>query len=242
MLAAMQTELIQSPLLASNSFLSHGFLSNHTPAARDELDRAEPSIATVKQVHKNDVVWASTPEKRMRDADGIGTFTPGLAVGVYSADCSPVLLAALDSKGRPMAVMAVHAGWRGTALKISEKALAEFSAVAAPKGAASYLAAIGPCISMESFEVGEEVVQAFPGSLKNGRAKFLREESGHKKYLFDLPGENVRQLKEYAARSGIALKINDLALCTLKLHKQFPSYRRDREKAGRILSYLSFQR
>jgi len=236
----MINEMIQSTLLRSLPGITHGFVSNHTPAARDALDAAEPTVATVKQVHRDTVLWASAPEKRARDADGLGTHTPGLSVGVYSADCTPLLYAATDAHGLPLAVMAVHAGWRGTALEIAAKSLTEFAS--ATPLAAKFYSAIGPCISFESFEVGEEVVAAFPESLRLGQAKFLREEEGKKKYLFDLPGENKRQLQDCAARLGISLQIELLPYCTLKLRDQFPSYRRDREKAGRLLSYLSFQR
>jgi YfiH family protein len=236
----MLNEMVQSPLLRSLPGITHGFVSNHTPGAQGALDAAEPTVATVKQVHRDLVLWANGPEKRAREADGLGTHLAGLAVGVYSADCTPILLAATDAHGLPIAVMAVHAGWRGTALEIGAKSLAEF-ALATPL-AAKFYAALGPCISFESFEVGEEVVAAFPESLRLGQAKFLREVEGKKKYLFDLPGENKRQLRDCAARLGLSLQVDFLPYCTLKLRDQFPSYRRDREKAGRILSYLSFQR
>jgi copper oxidase (laccase) domain-containing protein len=136
--------------------------------------------------------------------------------------------------------MAVHAGWRGTALGIAGSSFREFSAaVLARQGkAVRFLAAIGPCIQFESFEVGAEVIAAFPGAESGGLARYLRTEEGNRKYLFNLPGENLRQLK--AAAEGLSLEVDGLDLCTVKGKGLLPSYRREREKAGRILSFLEF--
>lgn len=236
----MQNKMTQSPLLSSLPKVRHGFLSDHTPGGRDSLDELLPQIATVKQVHGDLLLWTDQLEKREREADGLATFTPGLNVGVYSADCTPILAVAAGKDG-PVAVMAVHAGWRGTAKQIGKKSFVAFAKAAVAKGATEFFAAVGPCISFESFEVGEEVVAAFPGSLERGQAKFLRMEGAQKKYLFDLPGENARQLKEAASEAGVALKLEALDECTLKHKERYPSYRRDKEKAGRILSYLCFE-
>lgn len=236
----MQNKVIQSPLLSSLPKIRHGFLSDHTPGGRDSLDELLPKISTVKQVHGDLLLWTGKFEKREREADGLATFTKGLSVGVYSADCTPILAVAIGKSG-PLAVMAVHAGWRGTAKQIGKKSFIAFAEAAKAKGAAEFFAAVGPCISFESFEVGEEVVASFPGALERGQAKFLRMDGEKKKYLFDLPGENSRQLKEAASQSGVALKLETLDECTLKKKDLYPSYRRDKEKAGRILSYLCFE-
>lgn len=229
--------LVQSRLLSSIEGLQHGFLTNHSPGAREAHDAASPGIATVNQVHKDQLLWTDVVEKRARDADALATSRPNLPVGVYSADCTPILMAALDASDRPLAVMAVHAGWRGTAALIAEKAFAAFHGRAA---AARYVAVIGPCISFASFEVGEEVVAAFAGSLERGLAKFLREEEGQKKFLFDLAGENRRQLEACAKQHRLSLEIEVLPRCTFREKDTFPSYRRDRGQAGRLLSYVSF--
>lgn len=236
----MQNEMTQSPLLSSLPKVRHGFLSDHTPSGRNSLDELMPKISTVKQVHGDLLLWTDKLEKRTREADGLATFTRGLSVGVYSADCTPILAVA-TGKGGPIAVMAVHAGWRGTAQQIGKKSFIAFAKAAADKGATEFFAAVGPCISFESFEVGEEVVAAFLGSLERGQAKFLRMDGEKKKYLFDLPGENTRQLKEAASEAGVKLRLETLDECTLKKKDMYPSYRRDKEKAGRILSYLCFE-
>lgn len=157
-------------------------------------------------------------------------------MGVYSADCAPILVVAL-SEDLPIAVMAIHAGWRGTAMQIAAKSLLAFQERLSP--GLRYAAAIGPCIGFESFEVGQEVVDAFPGCLENGIAKFLRQEGEKKKFLFHLAGENQRQLISAAKKSSLPLELDLLPLCTFQ--NPLPSYRRDREKAGRILSYIAFE-
>jgi YfiH family protein len=234
----MPEKIIQSALLTKVPGLRHGFLANHTPGGRDALDREEPSIATVKQVHGDVLLWTDKAEQRQREADALATCKPGLKVGVYSADCTPILVAALEERGAPQAVMAVHAGWRGSAARIAEKSLEAFAQRTAAR---RFIAAIGPCISYESFEVGEEVVAAFPGSRERGLARFLRQEGGREKFLLDLPGENARQLRETAGRLGLHLEMETLPLCTFRLKESLPSYRRDGTQAGRILSYLVFE-
>jgi polyphenol oxidase len=238
----MPESLAQSPLLRSVPSLHYGFVSNHTEAGRESHDRAEAVTATVKQVHRDQLVWATGIEKKEREADAIATLEPGLAVGVYSADCTPVLVAALDVKNQALGVMAIHAGWRGTAAGIVGKAFSDFHGRLAGQGPLRYVAVIGPCISFESFEVGAEVVEAFPGSEERGLAKFLREEEGKKKFLFNLPGENARQLRDAATQEAVELELDLLARCTLKEKDVFPSYRRDAKNAGRLLSYIGFQR
>jgi YfiH family protein len=228
--------IIQSALLSSIPKLRHGFLANYSPAARDALAKLEPEIATVKQVHGDLLLFTESHEKRAREADALATAKARLPVGVYSADCAPILVVALAGNS-PCAVMAIHAGWRGTAMEIAAKSLLAFQ-LKLGRGL-RFAAAIGPCIGYESFEVGQEVVDAFPGCLENGIARFLRLEGEKKKYLFHLAGENQRQLVATAKKSSIPLELDVLPLCTFS--NPLPSFRRDREKAGRILSYLTFE-
>jgi YfiH family protein len=231
----------QSPLLAAVPGLRHGFTGKLT--SPEENAALDATVATARQVHRAGLLWVEAYEKKAREADAVATLRPGLAVGVYSADCTPVLVAALDaSTNEVYAVMAVHAGWRGTALGIAGRAFGELAQAARARAGREtrFVAAIGPCIGFERFEVGEEVVQVFPGALDRGLARFLRLEHGKKKYLVDLPGEDLRQLRQAADEAKAPLEADVLGLCTVELAERFPSYRRDREKAGRILSFLSF--
>jgi YfiH family protein len=235
------SQLTRSPMLEMVPGLEHGF--TNLRLSKEDCAALDAKTATVKQVHGDKLVWTEQFEKRARDADGIATFEPGLSVGVYSADCTPVLTAALDpATGTPFAVMAVHAGWRGTALGIAGKSLREFiQETGRKKKGARYVCAIGPCIGFESFEVGEDVVSAFPHAEEAGLARFLRLEDGKKKYLFNLPAENLRQLHQVRQELNASVTVDTLGLCTLRRADEFPSFRRDREKAGRILSFLAFR-
>ena len=176
-------------------------------------------------------------EKKAREGDALATAKANLQIGVYSADCVPILVAAVQGH-QPIGIMAIHAGWRGTAQQIVLSSCKEFfNKLQAPD--VNFFAAIGPCISYESFEVGAEVFQAFPNAERDGLAKFLREVDGQKKYLVDLPRENARQLQE--AGKSLPLQVEILGHCTWKEHDRYPSFRRDKEKAGRILSFLKIQ-
>ena len=98
-----------------------------------------------------------TQQKQQLDGvDALFTSLPQVCVSVSTADCVPILLYAPDTK----TVAAIHAGWRGTVLQIAAKTVRQMSR---ETGCNPELiqAAIGPSISQEAFEVGEEVVEAF---------------------------------------------------------------------------------
>jgi copper oxidase (laccase) domain-containing protein len=211
----LKQRLTLSPLLASVPGLTHGFTNKKI--SRDELLELDHQAAIGKQVHGDLLIWADKPENRLREADAVATFQTGLLLGTSSADCAPVLTAALDSKGQPFAAMAVHAGWRGTALNVAGKTLRNFIAAAIDRNPnARFVSAIGPCIGPTNFEVGQEVIDAFPGCMDRGLARFLRSEEGRQKYLFNLPGENQRQIEEVAKELRVNLHVEALGHCTFE--------------------------
>ena len=109
-------------------------------------------LALPRQVHSDNVCWmmeAGRPEA----TDAVITDKPGLCVCVKTADCIPILL--YDSWKRIVA--AVHAGWRGTVARIAQKTIKEMN----PQSSDDLHAIIGPGISLEWFEVGDEVYEAF---------------------------------------------------------------------------------
>jgi len=109
-------------------------------------------LALPRQVHSDHVCWmreAGRPEA----TDAVITDKPGLCVCVKTADCIPVLL--YDTRQRIVA--AVHAGWRGTVSRIVQKTIEQMK----PVSPTDLHAIIGPGISLEWFEVGEEVYEAF---------------------------------------------------------------------------------
>ena len=109
-------------------------------------------LALPRQVHSDNVLWmkeAGRPEQ----TDAVITDQPGLCVCVKTADCIPVLL--YDTRKRLVA--AVHAGWRGTVSRIVTKTIRQMQ----PVSPEDLHAIIGPGISLEQFEVGDEVYEAF---------------------------------------------------------------------------------
>ena len=116
-------------------------------------------VITGHQVHGSAVAIVDRPDLTREELEGIDalvTNKPGVAIGVRTADCVPVLL--FDPEQRVVA--AVHSGWKGTIQRITEKAIFTMGRQFGSK-ASSLRAVIGPAIGPQSFQVGEEVVQHF---------------------------------------------------------------------------------
>lgn len=109
-------------------------------------------LALPRQVHSDNVCWMSEAG-RPEQTDAVITDKPGLCVCVKTADCIPILL--YDTRKRTVA--AVHAGWRGTVARIVTKTIEQMQ----PVSPDDIHAIIGPGISLEWFEVGDEVYEAF---------------------------------------------------------------------------------
>jgi YfiH family protein len=177
--------------------------------------RVPEPLATVKQIHSATCVFAEGRSGVLAEADAVIENVPGHAIAVKTADCIPVLLA--DERHR--AVAAIHAGWRGTATHIVPAAI---HAMAERFGTdpADLHAAIGPGIGACCYEVGSEVMAQFGNQ---GRG-----------YL-DLEAENQRQLEN----SGVTPeRIYASHLCTMCRNEEFHSFRRDRQAAGRMYSFV----
>ena len=114
------------------------------------------------QVHDCKVAVIDRADLTRQDLEGYDAFVtnlPGVAIGVRTADCVPVLLYNPVKR----VVAAVHAGWKGTVLRISQKAL-EVMAVKFGSAPADIRAVIGPAIGPDSFQVGLEVAEKFKGA------------------------------------------------------------------------------
>jgi len=184
--------------------------------ATETLGVGETSLCKAHQVHSATVITAT--EAWVRDvapqADAIVTATPGLAVGVTTADCLPILMA--DAKAHVVA--AAHAGWKGTLGGIIEATLGAMQALGAC--AENIIAAIGPGIAQGSYEVGNEF-----------RDRFLQEDSGNQLYFIHgaRPGHYLFDLKACAKdrlRDAGISHINVLAHDTCLEENTFFSYRR----------------
>jgi hypothetical protein len=154
--------------------------------------------------------WADTPE-----ADAIITANPVHMLTIRTADCVPLLLAGPHGH----TVAAVHAGWRGVVAQVVPAAVRELSerTAAAP---AELIAAVGPCISADHYEVGEEVADAFREA---GLQEAVDRSHGPKPHV-DLRGAVVRQLQKAGVPDD---RIAVSRCCTFAMEEEFFSYRRD---------------
>jgi YfiH family protein len=180
------------------------------------LGVAPERFLTAYQIHSPEVVVAETPwpaNDRPR-ADAIVTRVPGLAIGISTADCGPVLLA--DAQAR--VIGAAHAGWRGALTGVIEQTVAAMEKLGAERK--RIVAAAGPMIRQPSYEVGQDLVDRFVAVDPNS-VRFFKpaKRTGHA--MFDLAGYVVSRLR----RSEVA-EIEDLGHCTYADATQFYSYRR----------------
>lgn len=160
----------------------------------------------------------------LEGVDALMTAEPGICIGVSTADCLPVLL--YDPGHR--ACCAVHAGWRGTAARIVQKAVAAMAAAFGTRPAA-LAAVIGPGISVGAFEVGDEVYDAF-ASAGHPMERIARREA---KWHIDLAECNRLQLLEAGVE---AASVRSSGLCTYSHADELFSARRLGAASGRMFS------
>ncbi len=206
-------------------------LENRARAARALGARPE-ALCTPRQVHSALCAIAERPWPVQSPpmADAVATATPGVLVGVGTADCTPVLLA--DPHARVVA--AAHAGWKGAIAGVLEATLTAMESLGARRG--HIRTAIGPVITQENYEVGAEFRERFlRKDLAN--ARFFRPGPRPGKWLFDLPGYVGHRLRDAGIRH-----IEILGRCTYQEKTLFFSYRRATHRGepdyGRQLSAI----
>lgn len=178
------------------------------------LGVAPDRLLSAHQVHSARAVVVDGPWSADRPhVDAIVTATPGLAVGVATADCAPVLLAEPEAG----IVGAAHAGWRGAIDGVLEAALDAMAGLGADR--ARIVAAVGACISQEAYEVGPEFKARFLAESPRNAALF-RQGAGDRSF-FDLTGYVVRRL----ARAGVT-RVEPLGACTVADADAWFSHRR----------------
>jgi YfiH family protein len=179
-----------------------------------ESNPDQTAMARVNQIHSAEVRLANAVGN-VGEGDALVTRQPGLAISIRTADCFPILLA--DPVTRSVA--AVHAGWRGTAASV---VLSSLSRMKDEFGTSPHdvYAAIGPGIGPCCYEVGLDVAQRF-GKGEAGR--------------LDLAAENRAQLIDAGLRPD---RIDAIAGCTFCNPAQFFSWRRDHDRAGRMISFI----
>lgn len=166
------------------------------------------------QTHSSKVLivtdgWIDEPKDRP-EADGLVTASPGIVLGIVTADCAPILLADLKAG----VVAAAHAGWKGAVNGVIENTLAAMSEIGARVDRVT--AAIGPTIGLNSYEVGEDFKERFNSRDEDN---FLQKYNG--RWHFNLP----RYVRDRLTSSGVT-KIEDLGLDTYTVEDRYYSYRR----------------
>ena len=186
-----------------------------------------PRVVVIpRQTHTTNVrVIADVPtSEELQDVDAVVTHLTGFCLCVSTADCVPVLLYDKDKQ----VVAAIHAGWRGTVGRIVEKTLEVMKRHYGTEGK-DVVACIGPSISLESFEVGDEVYAAF----EEAGFDMNRIARRYEKWHLDLWEANCMQL---LACGVLPEHIEVAGVCTYQQHEDFFSARRLGIKSGRILS------
>ncbi len=171
-------------------------------------------LLTGYQTHSADVItvaepWRGAPAR----ADALVTRTPGLAIGVLTADCMPFLF--LDRQARVVA--AAHAGWRGALAGVLENTIAAM--VRAGAKTENIRAAAGPCLRQPNFEVGIDLVHAFTARHPESD-RFFSPGVNDKKRQLDLAGYGAWRLRNAGVK-----KLDDLGVCTLAEPDRYFSYR-----------------
>ncbi|HYD67865.1 peptidoglycan editing factor PgeF [Azospirillum sp.] len=204
--------------------------------AMARLDLEADRLTTCYQVHSPTCVVVEkpwTPDKAPQ-ADAMATREPGIALGILTADCAPVLFA--DSKAR--VIGAAHAGWKGAKGGVLEATVDRMVELGAKRE--RIVAAIGPCIAQRSYEVGPEFPAPFLEESAENRDFFApARKEGH--FLFDLGGYVAQRLALYGVEM-VQRCPND----TVAEEDRFFSYRRaclrGEKDYGRGLSAIVLQR
>lgn len=185
--------------------------------AASQFDLGEPDLLTVHQIHSRDVLtvtdkrWSSPGAPK---ADALVTDRPGVALGVLSADCAPVLLA----DGTAGVIGAAHAGWKGALGGVVEATVEAMERLGARRERLTV--AVGPCIGGASYEVGPEFPAPFLAQ-DEANGGFFRPASRAGHFMFDLAGYLVRRI----GLAGVAAMATGHD--TLAASEDFFSYRRN---------------
>jgi polyphenol oxidase len=234
MLSASSYKILKASNLAQENLI-HGFttqeLASDYTAIANEVEIDSQKIFYVKQIHSGKVVCIdeNTKLESLPEADALITNQKGIIVGVRTADCVPVLV--YDAKQK--VVTAIHAGYRGVLNQVIQASLKQMKE--------SYdccmtdlKIAIGPCVCMQHYEVGEELIQEFKDVYDDGFV--FSQEAGQK------PRLDVKETAKLVLQNlGVQPdQIDDLNMCTFEHEDLFYSYRRDKTATGRQFNFVGF--
>ncbi|SIS67118.1 conserved hypothetical protein [Roseivivax lentus] len=173
----------------------------------------ETGVTTVHQCHSAEVVTVKGPlSGPLPRADGMVSATPGVAIGVLTADCQPILFADAEAG----VIGAAHAGWRGALAGVLEATVDAMIALGARRDAIR--AVIGPTISQRNYEVGPDFLEAFVAEDPE-YVRFFAGGAGDRMH-FDLPAFGLHRLRQ----AGVSAEWT--RHCTYADPDRFFSYRR----------------
>lgn len=204
--------------------------------AAERLGVDSGRLVTLYQVHSPKVVTVENADTLLADrpeADAMVTDRPGVALGILTADCAPVLFAD-PSAG---VIGAAHAGWKGALGGVVENTVAAMEALGARRG--ETVACVGPCIAQESYQVGAEFPDPFLAG-DPGAGAFFAPDAEPGKHRFDLRGFVLSRISASGVATAGAVDMDTYALDDL-----FFSYRRSCHRAeedyGRGLSAIALK-
>lgn len=259
MLDMSRPEPLRSPLLAAAEGIRHGFFTrkggvssgiyaglNIGTGSNDDAGHVRENRRRVAawmgvapeqllipyQIHSPDVVVAREPFTERPKVDALVTDRPGVAIGVSTADCGPVLFA--DAQAR--VVGAAHAGWKGAFTGVLENTIDAMEKLGAKRERIA--AELGPSISQANYEVGPEFIDRFVAAdPANDRYFFASEKPGHA--MFDLNLYTVDRL----TRAGV--RASQMGRCTYAEENLFFSYRRTTHRGepdyGRLVAAIALE-
>jgi len=218
------------PRLEQIPFLIHGFGTRlwEDDGYKNRPEWKDFKLVFLDQIHSNIIqVIDNIPEEKLK-GDAMITGLPFLLLIIKTADCLPALIVDESQK----VIAAVHCGWRGTSKRVVQKVIQSMKDHYGSNPGA-LMVALGPCIGHECYEVGEDVYQSF--KQEGLSTQFFRNHPlRRQKYLFDLKGANLSQM----VSAGVEEKnVFSAEICT-HCHENLPSFRRDKGKAGRALSFI----
>jgi YfiH family protein len=252
----------ESTTLKQHRFLIHAFCSRHKETTQGHLSplsfssREDENITSqnwgilarafripagqfliVNQIHQDAILVIDDPEYVLPQStpsgyDAIITNQPGIAIGIKTADCVPIFL--VDKIKRVIGV--VHAGWKGTALKIVGKAMETFVEKFGSQPTDIH-AAVGPAIRSCCYEVDNKVIESI--ETKEKESPFHRSCPKEGKWMLDLPLVNKSQLLDTGVPDG---NISMLGLCTFCRSDLFFSHRAEGANTGRQLNFMMLRK
>lgn len=230
MTLSKEREYYTVPELQKIPFLIHGFGTRFWTESqiRNQPGWEHFSFVFLRQKHSTTIHRIDTPPFKSLSGDAMITDRPNILLAVKTADCLPVLIVS----EAPKAVAAVHCGWRGTCEGLVQKAAQEMKRAFGCRPS-SLTAALGPSITQDCYEVGEDVRECFED--RESAARYFRPGSRPgSQYLFDLRGANRSQLLASGLREE---NIHAVDLNTYSEPTLF-SYRRDSKETGRMINFI----